>query len=195
MIAEGNYNKHLHWGHHAIPGQGERPDVLQLQNPVIFIPHGMRAICSIAFKKSSIAALLIPSSVERIEMLALGPDTRMQDIYFCGTQAQWDAIGKTNNNIIADKTVHYVAGLRAGLVRPDGGESGEFSVHLVFSGDGETPLDALCGVVLCSAGHAGRRCWRHPRAEFGNDKHWQRLGSSSEGDRSQQRKCENHRTR
>ena len=128
-------------------------------------------------------------------MLALGPDTRMQDIYFCGTQAQWDAIGKTNNNIIADKTVHYVAGLRAGLVRPDGGESGEFSVHLVFSGDGETPLDALCGVVLCSAGHAGRRCWRHPRAEFGNDKHWQRLGSSSEGDRSQQRKCENHRTR
>lgn len=45
-------------------------------------------------------------------MLALGPDTRMQDIYFCGTQAQWDAIGKTNNNnFIAGKTVHYVAGI------------------------------------------------------------------------------------
>lgn len=45
--------------------------------------------------------------------------------------------------------------LRAGLVRPDGGESGEFSVQLVFSGDGETPPDALCGVVLRSAWHAG----------------------------------------
>lgn len=89
--------------------------------------------------------IVIPSSVTRIGMTALSYN--LQKVYFCGTQAQWNAIRKAGNQpFLSGKTIYYVADIQivkilnkqgadvqGTTVQMEVGDCNTYSLELTFS--------------------------------------------------------------
>lgn len=76
------------------------------QNTII--PDGVTTICEYAFADcSNMGSITIPASVTTIETYAFS-NCWLKDVYFTGTQAQWEAINiDYHNNNLTNATIHY----------------------------------------------------------------------------------------
>ncbi len=80
--------------------------------PSINIPQGASEIKGNAFAScQSLTKITIPSTVTKIGTGAFGSCRILQDIYFSGSEAEWNAINKTADVTVALKnvTIHYNA--------------------------------------------------------------------------------------
>ena len=75
----------------------------------IIIPGGVTTIGEVAFYScTSLTSITIPSSVEEIKRSAFGDCTSLKDVYYGGTEAQWNAIKiGIFNDSLETVTVHY----------------------------------------------------------------------------------------
>ena len=80
----------------------------------ITIPNGVTTIKSNAFEDcQALTSAVIPDSVTDIETVAFSNCIALKDIYYTGTQEQWEAITKAsgwNNNLgvtVGGTTIHY----------------------------------------------------------------------------------------
>ena len=80
----------------------------------ITIPDGVTSIGDYAFQKSGLVTIIIPDSVTSFGEGAFNICRNMSDIYYTGTQTQWDAITKGNNwnynmgsSVSGGTTIHY----------------------------------------------------------------------------------------
>lgn len=78
---------------------------IQIPNGVTCIPKGLLDGCS------SFSSISIPKSVTSIEDSAFYGCASLTDVYFEGTQSQWDAISvsKYQNDALLNATIHYQA--------------------------------------------------------------------------------------
>lgn len=80
----------------------------------ITIPYGVTRIEQSAFtSNTSLTSIVIPDSVTDIETKAFLNCTKLTDIYYNGTQEQWNdiMIDITGNSILSTATIHYNQGL------------------------------------------------------------------------------------
>lgn len=79
----------------------------------LFILNGVTEIGDYGLQQSSMSMIVIPSSVTSFGITALSP--YLNTIYFCGTQAQLNAIsiGFGNQPLLAGKTIYYVADVQS----------------------------------------------------------------------------------
>lgn len=75
----------------------------------ITIPNTVTSIKSYAFYNcSSLTEITIPNSVIEIGACAFEKCTSLKDVYFTGTQADWNSITiGTNNGYLTSATIHY----------------------------------------------------------------------------------------
>ncbi|MBR3641172.1 MAG: leucine-rich repeat domain-containing protein, partial [Oscillibacter sp.] len=78
------------------------------------------------YQCGKLASVTIPASVTSIETYAFRDCNALEDIYFTGTQDEWDAITVANNN-----TPVYAANLHVNYV-PESGESEEDHLFVMF---------------------------------------------------------------
>lgn len=78
---------------------------IQIPNGVTCIPKGLLDGCS------SFSSISIPKSVTSIEDSAFHGCASLTDVYFEGTQSQWDAISvsKYQNDALQTATIHYLS--------------------------------------------------------------------------------------
>lgn len=80
--------------------------ILGCRNSVI--PRGVRIIGEKAFYAcSELTSIVVPNSVTSIESDAFAECENLADIYYAGTEAQWNAIDKSRSKITYKATVHY----------------------------------------------------------------------------------------
>ena len=72
------------------------------------IPQGAESIGGSAFASSGVSVVLIPDSVKTIGIAAFSA-CPLSDIYFTGTEAQWDSISKIGDTVsaVSKATIHY----------------------------------------------------------------------------------------
>ena len=102
------------------------------------IPQGAESIDPSAFASCyRFTAVLIPNSVTSIGMSAFSACGSLSDIYFTGTEAQWNSISKSVDTIAAmsKATIHY----EYKPSNPDDGDNDNNSGDGDNSGDGNTP--------------------------------------------------------
>ncbi|MDE7333588.1 MAG: leucine-rich repeat domain-containing protein, partial [Lachnospiraceae bacterium] len=88
-------------------GEGMFQNCLTLAR--VEIPQGAESIGGHAFAScSSLAAVVIPDSVTTIGIAAFS-DSALADIYFTGTEAQWNSISKIGDtaSAVSKATIHY----------------------------------------------------------------------------------------
>lgn len=131
-------------------GSGAFIECRRLSN--ITIPNGVSHIYNSTFSEcSGLKSIMIPNSVTSIGNSAFYYCKSLTDVYYGGTQEQWEAIsiGSSNSNL-TNATIHYndsdaqAATLRAAAVM-----SASKAVNLVH----ETAV--LRGKVVCSGAEAG----------------------------------------
>lgn len=73
------------------------------------IPQGAESIGGLAFASSGVAAVVIPDSITTIETAAFSSCSMLKDVYFTGSEAQWNSIGKSADVVAAlsNVTMHY----------------------------------------------------------------------------------------
>ena len=73
------------------------------------IPQGAESIGGSAFASSGVAAVVIPDSVTTIETAAFSSCSMLKNVYFTGSEAQWNSIGKSGDVVAAlsKVTIHY----------------------------------------------------------------------------------------
>lgn len=79
------------------------------------IPDGVTSIGKNAFQRcKQLESIIIPVSVKSIGDYAFSNDTSLKDIYYTGTEAEWNAITKVGNwnysmgsNVSGGTTIHY----------------------------------------------------------------------------------------
>lgn len=72
----------------------------------LIIPESVTSIGQLAFSYSSIKTLYIPTSVKLIDDRALD-NTSLTDIYYSGTESQWNEINMRIGNKLTDITIHF----------------------------------------------------------------------------------------
>lgn len=88
-------------------GEGMFQNCLSLAG--VEIPQGANSIGTFAFSSCSVfTTVIIPDSVETIGMAAFA-SCPLEDIYFTGTEEQWNSIGKSSDTIavVSRATMHY----------------------------------------------------------------------------------------
>ncbi len=75
----------------------------------IIIPSGVQQIEGWTFSGcSSLEKIVLPKTVTNINSYAFYNCTALTDVYFAGTQSQWEAISvETNNDCLVNANVHY----------------------------------------------------------------------------------------
>lgn len=75
----------------------------------VSLPEGLKNIGSEAFLDcSNLSAIYIPAGIVSIDEFAFGNNERLRDIYFGGSEAQWNNIQTGyDNNSLKKATVHY----------------------------------------------------------------------------------------
>lgn len=75
----------------------------------IIIPKSVTSIGNSAFEYCySLTSISIPASVISIGSYAFNPCTALHDVYYAGTQSQWNAISiDSGNNYLLSATIHY----------------------------------------------------------------------------------------
>lgn len=75
----------------------------------IIIPDSVTELeYSVFWECTALESITIPSSVTKIGWSAFGNCTSLTDVYYTGTQAEWDAITIDNeNDVLKTATVHY----------------------------------------------------------------------------------------
>lgn len=74
----------------------------------IVLPDGVTTIGESAFEFTGLRSIVIPKSVTLIKGNAFGSDIYLQDIYYTGTEAEWDAITIQGSPGALDKNkVHF----------------------------------------------------------------------------------------
>lgn len=142
----------------------------------IHIPEGVRIIAAKAFSDAkNLKAVYLPASLEAVDMKAFNYDTAIEDVYYAGTQRQWDRLcqvrltnsGKGNANLL-NAALHCTGTpAKASAVFDDvtGGEPYADALdYLVedgyltgsrFNGDGAADLDMALEVLYRRAGEPG----------------------------------------
>lgn len=87
-------------------GDGMFQNCLML--PGVEIPQGAESIGTWAFASSIVSVVIIPDSVTSIGSAAFS-STPLKDIYFAGTETQWNSISKIGDTAaaVAKATIHY----------------------------------------------------------------------------------------
>ena len=80
----------------SIDGMGEEMFMNCMTLAEVEIPQGVNSIDMKAFASSGVVTILIPDSVTTIGIAAFKPSV-LQEIYFTGTEEQWNSVNKTNN--------------------------------------------------------------------------------------------------
>lgn len=77
--------------------------------PSIIIPDGVTSIGEKAFAWcDSLTTITIPSSVKNIGWSSFGACYNLKDVYYSGTESQWNEINiGTENDFLTDATIHY----------------------------------------------------------------------------------------
>ena len=77
----------------------------------IELPQGLTTIGSVAFGECvALTTITIPSSVTAIEKMTCMGCNAVTDVYFSGTQAEWNALGRSGNiGIPKSATIHTVS--------------------------------------------------------------------------------------
>ncbi|MBP5242768.1 MAG: leucine-rich repeat domain-containing protein, partial [Clostridia bacterium] len=74
----------------------------------IVIPDSVTSIGRYAFYRcSGLTSIIIPDSVTSIDMYAFQFCSSLKDIYYTGTQEQWNVIMKSYSGISENITIHY----------------------------------------------------------------------------------------
>lgn len=74
------------------------------------IPHGVETIASEAFAISEyLNSVTIPVSITKIEAGAFDDCSALTDVYYCGTEEQWNEIfiGRSNDSLTDDTNIHF----------------------------------------------------------------------------------------
>ena len=88
---------------------------------------------------SSLRSVIIPSSITSIYASAFDGCTALQDIYYCGTRSEWDAITVNNGDPFANVTIHYEyspVSITAQPINYAGAVNSTAKFSLAASGDG-----------------------------------------------------------
>ena len=94
-------------------GIAARAFIQQTELESVVIPDGVVSICQLAFAESGIKSIEIPASVKFIGMWAFSYANKLKDIYFTGTEAQWNAIVVDEENegefaeTLKNVTIHF----------------------------------------------------------------------------------------
>lgn len=74
----------------------------------VSIPEGVTSIRTYMFYNcSSLKSVTIPSSVTRIESYAFWNCYNLTDVYYAGTEEEWNAITIISCDDLANATIHY----------------------------------------------------------------------------------------
>ena len=131
-------------------------DCISLTN--IVLPEGLTSIGSSAFILCvKLASVTIPESVESIGAMAFAGCTALTDIYYTGTEAQWNAIDMDEDAIPETVTIHFnwvVDPLSEGqhltpISAPTGDEPlADFSVEVSYGGANKAEAQRqIAGIV------------------------------------------------
>lgn len=97
----------------TLPGNIDRIGDGMFQNclrlPGVEIPQGAQSIGGSAFASSGVSTVIIPDSVTTIGIAAFASCYSLKDIYFTGTEAQWNSISKIGDTeaAVSKVTMHY----------------------------------------------------------------------------------------
>lgn len=73
----------------------------------LVLPYNLKEIGRSAFEYANLTKLYIFDQLESIDNYAFGNNRNLTDIYYTGTEKQWDAIKKTNPGFPSNVNIHY----------------------------------------------------------------------------------------
>lgn len=91
------------------------------QGDTVIIPDTVTSIGEAAFRgHTELTSVPIPSSVTQIWMGAFGISTNLKDVYYTGSQEQWEKIEIWfSNDPLGNATIHYNSACSASSVPPN----------------------------------------------------------------------------
>ncbi len=102
------YNNGNNWENGALYCGKYLLRVLPELNSTHTIKAGTTVIADYAFAQSSLTSLTVPTSVTSIGRHAFNSCSSLTDVYYGGTQVQWNAISiGSNNGSLLNATIHY----------------------------------------------------------------------------------------
>lgn len=122
----------------------------------IFIPGSVEKIESLAFCLSGLRTIRIDIGIREIGKNVFY-DCPLTDIYYCGSEEQWNSVRKNDSAIPKNAVVHFNCGLKSGEVQGD------------VNGDGKTDNIDAALILRYDAGIAAEAAHINARGDVNRD--------------------------